>query len=92
MRNLRTSYLDSYILHSPLPTLDDTLAAWRVLGALQDLGAVRMIGVSNVYDVGVIKALTGVRKVEVVQNRWYEGNHWDKDVVKYCMDNGIMYQ
>ena len=92
LRNLRTSYLDSYILHSPLPTMEETLEAWRVLGALQDEGNVRLIGVSNTYKVATLQALAQERPVQVVQNRWYERNDWDKDVVQYCKQNGIMYQ
>jgi len=33
-----------------------------------------------------------LRKVQVVQNRWYEGNMWDPDVWRYCKDHGIEYQ
>ena len=92
LANLRTTYLDSYILHSPLHTLDLTVEAWRVLIALQDEGKVHKIGLSNVYDVGLLKALGAERQVQVVQNRWYEGNNWDRDVYKYCRENGIQYQ
>ncbi|KIM75943.1 hypothetical protein PILCRDRAFT_98815 [Piloderma croceum F 1598] len=92
LSNLRTTYLDSYILHSPLHTLDLTLEAWRVLIALQDEGKVHKIGLSNAYDVSLLKALEAERQVQVVQNRWYEGNNWDRDVCKYCRDNGIQYQ
>ncbi|KAI6002846.1 NADP-dependent oxidoreductase domain-containing protein [Pisolithus albus] len=73
LRNLRTSYLDSYLLHSPLRTVDATLEA-------------------NVYDARVLVALGQLRKVQVVQNRWYEGNSWDREVWQYCRDNDIEYQ
>ncbi|KAH7888921.1 NADP-dependent oxidoreductase domain-containing protein [Phlebopus sp. FC_14] len=92
LRNLRTSYIDSYLLHSPLNTLHSTLDAWRALIAAQDAGTVRKIGVSNVYDVGILAALGELRKVQVVQNRWYQGNMWDREVWCYCKDNGIEYQ
>ncbi|KAF9501697.1 Aldo/keto reductase [Pleurotus eryngii] len=85
LANLRTTYIDSYLLHSPLSTKARTLEAWRTLIGLQDAGKVRMIGVSNVYDVDE-------REVQVVQNRWYEGNGWDKDVYGYCRAHGILYQ
>ncbi|KAF9526562.1 Aldo/keto reductase [Crepidotus variabilis] len=90
--NLHTTYLDSYILHSPLPTLEQTLEAWQALMKLQDEGKVKLIGVSNTYDVKVLVALSKVRKVQVVQNRWYEGNQWDQKVFNYCKESGIMYQ
>lgn len=92
LRNLRTCYIDSYLLHSPLKTVQATLEAWRALMAAQDAGSVRKIGVSNVYDVRILAALGELRKVQVVQNRWYEGNMWDPDVWKYCKNHGIEYQ
>lgn len=92
LANLRTAYIDSYLLHSPLRTIQQTLEAWRVLITLQDEGKIRTIGVSNTYDVGILKALGQERQVQVVQNRWYEGNAWDQDVVRYCKTNGMVYQ
>ncbi|KAJ7346959.1 NADP-dependent oxidoreductase domain-containing protein [Mycena albidolilacea] len=92
LSNLHTTYLDSYILHSPLSTLEDTLEAWEALGALQDAGQVKKIGVSNTYDLGVLRALSAVRPVQVVQNRWHEGNRWDKGICAYCRHHGIEYQ
>ncbi|KAF9241849.1 NADP-dependent oxidoreductase domain-containing protein [Melanogaster broomeanus] len=68
------------------------LEAWRALIAAQDAGTVRKIGVSNVYDVQILAALGELRKVQVVQNRWYQGNKWDPAVWRYCKDNGIEYQ
>lgn len=60
--------------------------------SLQDEGKVRMIGVSNTYDVRILQALSDVRKVQVVQNRWYEDNGWDKSVFDYCRSNDVQYQ
>ena len=62
--------------------------------ALQDAGKVKFIGVSNTYDVRVLEALEGEggRRVQVVQNRWFEGNGWDAKVLAYCRKNGVQYQ
>ncbi|KAF8588703.1 Aldo/keto reductase [Ramaria rubella] len=92
LRNLHTTYLDSYILHSPLETLGRTLEAWRVLIELQDEGKVRLIGVSNTYDIQMLDTLCELRKVQIVQNRWYQGNNWDQNVCAYCLFRGIQYQ
>lgn len=92
LENLKTTYLDSYLLHSPLKTMEYTLEAWRALMALQDEGKIRKIGVSNVYDVAIIHALSHERQVQVVQNRWYEGNQWDRRVFNYCREHQIQYQ
>ena len=87
-----TTYLDSYVLHSPFPVLEQTLEAWKAIAQLQDEGKVRLIGVSNTYDVKILAALDKARKVQVVQNRWYEGNEWDRKVFNYCKENEIIYQ
>jgi diketogulonate reductase-like aldo/keto reductase len=92
LKNLRTTYLDSYVLHSPLQTMKETMEAWNVLVQLQKDGKVKLIGVSNTYDVETLKRLAEVKMVDVVQNRWYEGNQWDKEVLQYCVQNGIQYQ
>ncbi|KAI0929998.1 hypothetical protein AcV5_006814 [Taiwanofungus camphoratus] len=94
LENLDTSYLDSLLLHSPLETLSNTVTAWKTLIRLQDTGKAKLIGMSNTYDVELLKKLeaeTG-RRVQVVQNRWFEGNRWDKEVCGYCRENGIQYQ
>ncbi|KAG8756122.1 hypothetical protein FRC14_003376 [Serendipita sp. 396] len=94
LRNLKTTYIVSYILHSPLDTMELTLEAWRVLCELQDKGVVKKIGVSNTYDVRILEMLekTGGRGAQIVQNRWYEGNGFDKEVVNYCKERDIQYQ
>ncbi|KAI0339930.1 Aldo/keto reductase [Trametopsis cervina] len=90
LKNLRTTFIDSYILHSPLETLSRTITAWKALMSLQDSGKVKYIGVSNTYDVSVLEALErdGGRRVQVVQNRWFEGNGWDAKVLSYCRKQG----
>lgn len=94
LRQLRTTYLDAYVLHSPLRTFAQTLEAWRALAELQDAGKVRAIGLSNVYDVRLIERLGAEsgRPVQIVQDRWYEGNRWDPEVVRWCKNNGAQYQ
>lgn len=40
-------YLDSYLLHSPLETLEATMEAWRTMEELVLEGRIRRIGVSS---------------------------------------------
>ncbi|KAG8903000.1 hypothetical protein FRB99_003833 [Tulasnella sp. 403] len=94
LKNLKTEYLDSYIIHSPLRTPQLTMEAWRVLMDLQNDGKVNMIGVSNCYDVSLLRYIIdqGGRMIDTVQNRWHEGNGWDAEVVDFCKSHGIYYQ
>ncbi|KAM6491834.1 NADP-dependent oxidoreductase domain containing protein [Amanita muscaria] len=93
LSNLRTNYIDSYLLHSPFPTLTETLEAWRALIHLKDTGKVKLIGISNAYDTRLLASLSKERRVDIVQNRWYQGNGWDKQVVQFCKEvSGMEYQ
>lgn len=51
--SLQDVYIDSYVLHSPLSTLQATLEAWAVMEALIDAGLVRYIGFSSAYMFGL---------------------------------------
>ncbi|KAK8853093.1 hypothetical protein IAR55_003794 [Kwoniella newhampshirensis] len=50
LKNLGVEYIDSVVLHSPLPTRDQTLQAYRTLEDFVSEGKVRKLGVSNCYD------------------------------------------
>ncbi|KAK0528414.1 hypothetical protein OC834_000756 [Tilletia horrida] len=50
-------YIDSYLLHSPFDSLEDTVEAWREMENLVRLGWIRRIGLSNVYDPRILQAL-----------------------------------
>jgi len=94
LENLKTDYIDSLILHSPLRTIDDTLMVWRVFEEFCKIGTVKQIGISNIYSV---KALSGlwkgsIVKPAVVQNRFYEDTKYDKEIREFCKSNGIIYQ
>ncbi|KAF8274576.1 Aldo/keto reductase [Lactarius quietus] len=93
LQQLRTTYLGSYILHSPPETYAKTLQAWRILVALQDEGRVRAVGLSSAYDPTLLARFgkDSGRAFQVVQNRWYERNGWDREEVKWCHANSAQY-
>ena len=47
MKDLDIGHLDLFLIHWPLPTVRDYVAAWKVMQELHDTGQVRSIGVSN---------------------------------------------
>jgi predicted oxidoreductase len=49
----RRPWIDSYLLHSPLNTLEETLQAWNTMEDLVLEGKVRQIGFSSEYSVSV---------------------------------------
>ena len=94
LTNLQTDYLDCVLLHSPMPTMAQTQAAWRALEAFVDAGKVRQLGISNCYRQDDIKSLyEGARiKPAVVQNRFYADTNYDRDIRSYCDRHQIIYQ
>ena len=94
LKNLNTSYIDSVVLHSPLPTHEDNMAAWRVLESLHKQGVIGRLGVSNCYDLSVLQAIAHDAQVKpsVVQNRWYKDSDYDKALRAWCRERGIAYQ
>jgi diketogulonate reductase-like aldo/keto reductase len=96
LEHLRTSYVDSYLLHGPSTgrgLADTDWTVWRSMEALQKSGKARLIGVSNVAP-DQLELL--VQKAAVppafVQNRCYASTGWDREVRNLCRTNGIAYQ
>jgi diketogulonate reductase-like aldo/keto reductase len=96
LEHLRTSYVDSYLLHGPSTgrgLADADWIVWRSMEALQQSGKARLIGVSNValdqLDLLVQKAAV---PPAFVQNRCYASTGWDREVRALCRANGIAYQ
>ena len=101
LHNLRSStepssadstILDSLVLHSPLPTIAQTLEAWRTLETYVP-HKIRNLGISNV-PMGTLEQLYEAAKVKpaVVQNRFYPNTHFDNKVRAFCVEKGIIYQ
>lgn len=92
--NLQTDYLDSVLLHSPMPTLTQSRTVWRALEAFVDTGQIRQIGISNCYRLEDLQGLyEGARvKPAVVQNRFYADTNYDRGIRAYCDQHQISYQ
>jgi diketogulonate reductase-like aldo/keto reductase len=94
LRNLRTDYLDCLILHSPLPSVEETLQAWRSFEALVERGLVRQLGISNLYRLGDLEHLHRHAHIKpaVLQNRFYRETGYDRALRHCCADQGIIYE
>lgn len=96
LEHLKTSYIDSYILHGPYSGRGLTEEDWEVWRAMEDLvksGLVKLIGISNVqYD--QLQALIAQAEIKpaFVQNRCYANTQWDVRIRKLCQAHNILYQ
>ena len=96
LEHLRTSYLDSYLLHGPSqrPGLaEQDWEAWTAMEALHAEGNARALGVSN-FSHEQLELLLDRATVRpaFVQNRCFAATGWDWQVRQVCREHGIAYQ
>ena len=93
LENLQTDHLDFLILHSPLPTVRETLAAWQEFEAFVDAGTVRQLGISNIDEAGLEQLHRLARiKPAVVQNRFHAETGYDRELRSFCRHHEVIYQ
>ncbi len=92
--NLRTDYLDSLVLHSPMEKLSDTLIAWRAFEEIHQRGGALRLGLSNTYDIRVLRKVyeEAAVKPSILQNRFYRESGHDVEVRAFCAQHNITYQ
>ncbi len=92
--NLKTDYVDSLLLHSPLTPYENLLTVWRALEKIQREGCAHQIGISNFYDLVLLKRLYTDAHIKpaVVQNRFYATTGYDVALRQWCADRDIIYQ
>ena len=93
-RNLGTDYVDSLVLHSPLFPYSNLWMVWRAMEEIYNNGGARALGISNCYDLELLKRLYHDAQIKpsVVQNRFYSESGYDTNLRQWCNDQGIVYQ
>jgi len=94
LRNLGVDYLDCVLLHSPLPTHEATMAAWRVLEAAVQAGTVLQLGISNLSSLAQLQAIhaDAVVKPAVVQQRFHAATGFERPMRAWCAENSVGFQ
>ena len=93
-KNLRTDYVDSLVLHSPLASHRLLMTVWQAMEVIYKAGGAYQLGISNCYNLAVLKDLYEDARIKpaVVQNRFYDKTRYDIELRKWCADKGIIYQ
>jgi len=94
LKNLQTSYVDGFILHSPLENHQQSMQAWSAMEDIFKAGQARQLGISNCYNLAEMKAIYNDAEVKpaIVQNRFYRETHYDKKLRHWCNENNIIFQ
>ncbi len=93
-QNLKTDYVDSLLLHSPLSPYRDLLTVWRAMEEIHHAGAALRLGISNCYDLACLQQLHADAAVKpaIVQNRFYRETGYDAPLRRWCDTHDIVYQ
>jgi diketogulonate reductase-like aldo/keto reductase len=70
------------------------MKVWNAMGKIQKAGGARQLGISNCYDIEVIRSLYADADVKpaVVQNRFYQETDYDAQLRHWCDNHGVIYQ
>lgn len=98
LNNLRTDYLDLYLIHWPLPEpgykewrqLDKE--TWRAMEELYEAGKIRAIGLSNFLPHHIENILKDCRVRPAVDQIEYHPGYSQEAVINYCRERGILVQ
>jgi diketogulonate reductase-like aldo/keto reductase len=87
-----SSYIDALLLHSPFPTIDENLQAWKLLESYVP-HQIRTLGISNV-TFPILQAIydNSTIKPTMVSNRFYADTRYDVPLRAFCREYGIAYQ
>ena len=98
LNNLRTDYLDLYLIHWPLPEpgykewrqLDKE--TWRAMEELYEAGKIRAIGLSNFLPHHIENILKDCRVRPAVDQIEYHPGYSQEAAVQYCKERNILVQ
>lgn len=94
LQNLKSTYVDCLVLHSPLASVKKTMEVWRAMESLVAAGGARHLGISNCYGLDDLEALYDSADIKpaVVQNRFYADTRYDREIRAFCRKQRIAYQ
>ena len=93
-KNLHTDFINAYILHSPVYPGSKLQRVWQKMEEFYDKKEVGQLGISNCYELDVLKYLFNNAKVKptILQNRFYAQSGYDKELRAFCNENNIKYE
>ncbi|BGP41018.1 hypothetical protein JCM10449v2_004987 [Rhodotorula kratochvilovae] len=94
LNELKTSYLDALVLHSPMQTKQAHQEVWTEFERAVDEGKVRQLGISNVYDATYLAWIFDTARIKptIVQNRFYADVGYGVHVLALCAEHGDVFQ
>lgn len=90
LKNLKTDYIDLYLIHHPIGDADKLKHTWEVLETFVDNGKIKSIGVSN-FDIDLLKTVQQFARIQPTVNQIQSNPHtWNNEVIEYMQQNNIV--
>lgn len=89
LSRLNLDYVDLYLIHWPMPTVDKYIETWRAFETLYADGKIRAIGVSNFSPVHLDRLITASTVVPAVNQIELHPYFTQVKTREYCKKNGI---
>jgi diketogulonate reductase-like aldo/keto reductase len=90
LQRLSLDYVDLYLIHWPLPLLNERL--WRELESLQERGLARAIGVSNFGRNQLETLIRGAARMPAVDQVQFNPFTYRRRLLDYCLEQGIVFE
>lgn len=92
LQKLKVDYIDLYLIHHPLESLEKNRVVWKVLEKFVDSGQIRSIGVSN-FNKEQLKDLVEHARIKpaIHQIESHPGS-WNDDLIRFTQAQGIIAQ
>ena len=98
LQNLKTDYLDLYLIHWPLPTPDYSdwkkldIETWKAMEELCQEGKIRAIGLSNFLPHHIENIIHNCSVMPTVNQIEFHPGHTQDVTVRYCKEHNILVQ
>lgn len=92
LKKLGLDHIDLYLIHWPLPSFDNYVAAWKELEQLRDEGLIRSIGVSNFEPEHLERLAHETTTVPAVNQIELHPGFNQEELRTYCDEHGIVIE
>ncbi|KAK9781072.1 putative Aldo-keto reductase [Seiridium cardinale] len=86
--------INALLLHAPLPTFSMTIQYWEAMEYLVDSEEhLKLLGICNA-TIATVRHLHSTARIKpsIVQNSFRAPSHFDRDVIDFCRETGMIYQ
>ncbi len=89
LKNLKTDYIDLYLIHFPIEDENKLKQTWEVLESFVDQGKIKSIGVSN-FEVAHLETLKKYARIQpAVDQIQSNPSLWNQELIDYLLKNNI---